>query len=105
MKIRHRGNENSVAGNSEENAQDYSSEARDNYEQNSSAVANQPFILGYSSATPDNHAQDHSSEARDNYEQNLPSAVTNQPFALGYSSATPDNHQLNSSSGVKPPTS
>ena len=34
----------------------------DNYQQNSSsAVANQPFILGYSSATPDDDQQNSSS--------------------------------------------
>ena len=82
LKIQQRDNGNCVAGKNEANAQDYSSEARGNYEQNlSSAVANQPFILGYPSATPDNH------------QQNLSSAVANQPFILGYPSATPDNCQ------------
>ena len=56
LKIQQRYNGNYVAGKSEANAQDYSSEARDNYEQSlSSGVANQLFILGYPSATPDNH--------------------------------------------------
>ena len=58
LKIQQRDNGNSVAGKSEANAHDYSSEARGNYEQNlSSAVANQPFILGYPSITPDNWQQ------------------------------------------------
>ena len=53
LKIQQRDNGNSVARKSEANVQDYSSEARGNYEQNlPSAVANQPFILGYPSATP-----------------------------------------------------
>ena len=43
--------------------------------------ANQLFILGYPSATPDNH------------QQNLLSPVVNQPLILGYSSITPDNCQ------------
>ena len=82
MKIQQRDNGNSVAEKSEANAQDYSSEARFNSEQNlSSAAANQPFILGYPSATPDNH------------QQNLSSTVINQPLILGYSSTTPDNCQ------------
>ena len=52
MKIQQRNNGNSVAGKSEANAQDYSSEARDNYEHSlCSGVANQIFILGYPSAT------------------------------------------------------
>ena len=82
MKIQQRDNGNSIAGKSEANAHDYSSEARGNYEQNlSAAVANQPFILGYLSAASDNH------------QQNLSSAVANQPFILGYPSTTPDNCQ------------
>ena len=44
-------------------------------------VANQLFILSYSSATPDNH------------QQSLSSPVINQPLILGYSSITPDNCQ------------
>ena len=82
LKIQERDNGNSVAGKSEVNAQDCLSEACGNYQQNlPSAVANQPFILGYLSVTHDNH------------QQNLSSAVANQPFILGYPSATPDNCQ------------
>ena len=101
LKIQQKDKGNSLARNSKANAQDYSLEARNNYEQNSSStVANQPFILGYSSATPDIHTQDYSSEVRNKCEQNLSSAVANQPFILRYPSATPDNHQHNLLSAV-----
>ena len=60
LKIQQRNNGNSVAGKSEANAQDYSSEARDNYEHSSSSgVANQLFILGYPSATPTTNRSSH----------------------------------------------
>ena len=79
LKIQQRYNGNSVAGKSEANTQDYSSEARDNYEQSlSSGVANQLFILGYSSATFDNH------------QPSLSSPVIKQPLILGYSPLTPE---------------
>ena len=55
LNIEQGNNGNSVAGNNKANAQDYSSEVQNNYQQNpSSTVANHPF-LGYSSATPDQH--------------------------------------------------
>ena len=55
-------NGNLVTANSETNTHDYLSTTRGNYQQNSSsAVANQPFIWGYSSATPDNNRQSSSS--------------------------------------------
>ena len=40
LKIQQGNNRNSVAGNSEANAQEYSSEARDNYVQNLSSAVN-----------------------------------------------------------------
>ena len=86
LKIQQRDNGNSVAEKSETNVQDYSSEARGNYEQNlSSAVANQPFILGYPSATPDNHQQNLSSAVAttiDNCQQLRSLAVANHPLVL-----------------------
>ena len=114
LKIQQRDNANSVVVKSETNAQDYLSEARDNYEQSlSSAVANQPFILRYPSETPDNHQQNWSSTVTnlpliigypsvtpDNHQQNSLSAVINQPLILGFSSATPDNCQQCSSLAV-----
>ena len=60
LKIQQRNNGNFVAGKSEANAQDYSSEARDNYEHSSSSgVANQLFILGCPSATPTTNRSSH----------------------------------------------
>ena len=86
MKIQQRDNGNSVAEKSETNVQDYSPEVRGNYEQNlSSAVANQPFISGYPSATPDNHQQNlYSAVATtpDNCQQLRPLAVAKQPLVL-----------------------
>ena len=66
MKTQQEGNENSVTGNSEDctgqTHRTIRQKYNDSYQQNSSsAVGNQAFILGYSSATPDNHQQNPSS--------------------------------------------